>query len=229
MNSKSSRVSLLSTVFVMPAAALVATAVFAACGGDPPPEPKVPQPVATVTATATAEPVATAAPVATSEPPAIRTAQSTEEAKILSFARGADTGKVDKVGMADGSLKPDGQKDASFAIKLTGPVDAFFIAPVDKTGEPTGDFQADTLVGKETMPNELAKHMHGGKTLGIAVYEGDKLLNGADGSLRGKIGAGEHTLTLYIVNAPSIKPGKAVRVYAQMPDGTLVASTPLAK
>lgn len=220
---RTTRISALATLLVLPALA------FVACGGDPPPEPKVPVPVATVTATA--EPVATAAPVATTTDPtpAIRTQQAVEEAKILAFARGADTGKVDKVGMADGSLKPDGQKDASFTLKLTGPVDALFLTGVDKTGEPMGEFQADTLVGNETMPNELAKHMKGGKTLGMAVFEGDKMLNAPDGSIRGKLTAGEHSVTLYIANVAGIKPGKSVRVYAQMPDGTVVASTPLAK
>lgn len=220
---QTTRASVLAALLALPAVA------FVACGGDPPPEPKAP--VVVPTATATAEPVATAAPVATAtEPtPAIRTQQAVEEAKILAFARGADSGKVDKVGMADGALKADGQKDLSFALRLTGPIDALFITGVDKSGEPAGEAQADTLVGTETMPNELAKYMKGGKTFGIAVYEADKMLNSPDGSIRGKLAAGEHTLTLYVSNVAGLKPGKGVRVYAQMPDGTVVASMPLAK
>lgn len=216
------------------ASALVVSPVFAmfvACGGEKTPEPKTPEPVATASAepsVATTAPASTGtapAPVAT-VPPATPPAA---EAKILAFERSKESGKVDKVGKADGALKPDGEKDAVFTLKVSGPIDALFLASVDKKGDSLGEFQADSLVGSQVQPNELAVAKAGKLTLGLAAFEGDKLLNAADGSLTGAIGAGEHTLTVYVANVPNLKPGKALRVWAQMPDHTVVAGPTLTK
>jgi hypothetical protein len=205
--------------------------MFVACGGEKTPEPKTPEPVVTSTSTAEA-PVASTAPAASTAAPVATIAPATPppaEAKILSFERSKETGKVDQVGKADGALKPDGEKDAVFTLKLTGPVDAIFIASVDKKGDSLGEFQADSLVGSQIQPNELAVAKAGKLTLGIAAFEGEKLLNAADGSLTGAVGAGEHTLTLYVANVANVKPGKAIRVWVQMPDHTVVAGPTVTK
>jgi hypothetical protein len=215
------------------ASALVVCPVFAmfvACGGEKPPEPKSPEPVATASAeptmASTAPAAGTAPEPAASIPPAVAPAA---EAKILSFERSKESGKIDKVGKADGALKPDGEKDAVFTLKVSGPIDAIFVASVDKKGDSLGEFQADSLVGSQVQPNELAVAKAGKLTLGVAAFEGDKLLNAADGSLTGAIGAGEHTLTIYLANVPNVKPGKPLRVWVQMPDHTVVAGPTLTK
>ncbi len=204
-------------------------AMFVGCGGDKAPEPKTPEPTTTASAdpsVASTAPAGTAPATAASIPAAIPPAA---EAKILGFERSKDSGKVDKVGKADGALKPDGEKDAVFTLKVSGPIDAIFVAAVDKNGDSLGEFQADSLIGSQVQPNELAVAKAGKLTLGVAAFEGDKLLNAADGSLNGAIGAGEHTLTIYLANVPNVKPGKALRVWVQMPDHTMVAGPTITK
>jgi hypothetical protein len=142
------------------------------------------------------------------------------------FDKAPDSGKVDRVGSQDGELAPDGSNDLSFVSKATGPISAIFVAAVDASGTPTGEYQADTLVGNTESPKEL-----GGKpgmvTRGLAVFEGDKVLNGTDGSLTA-IGAGSHTLTLYSAPSDALKPGSKLRVYVMRADGTLVGGAMVA-
>lgn len=203
---------------------------LAACGGEAKPEAKAPETASTaVEAPKPAEtaPVATAAPT-TEAPTAMPPRQeSTEEAKVLMFERAKDFGKLDKVGKEDGKLAPDGSKDAVFNLKVSGAVDAIFVAVVDKNGDSAGTFQADTLTGTQTQPNELAVAKAGKLTMGLGVFEGDKPLNKPDGSISGALVKGERTLTLHAEGASLLKAGKMVRVWVQMPDHTVVAGPSL--
>jgi hypothetical protein len=202
------------------------------CGGDKPansPQPEVtanatttPEPTTPATAAVTAAPSATA--VASAPPPR---EEHPPETKILAWERSKDSLKVDKIGAKDGDFKPDGKKDVIFTLKVSGAVDAIYIASVDKNGDAAGVFQSDSLTGSDTQPNEFAGSRHGKTTEGVAVFEGDKLLNDASGSLKGKIGAGEHTLTLAIANNPKMK--LPIRLWVQMPDHTMVAGPVISK
>ena len=125
------------------------------------------------------------------------------------------------MGAADGSLVPDGTNDVSFVSEVEGPIGAVFLVSVDANGAPTGQYQADTLVGATESPKELGAKPGSG-TSGLGVVEGDKLLNAADGSL-GVIGPGKHHFVLYVAPSDGLKPGTLVRVYVQRPDNALLA------
>jgi hypothetical protein len=203
--------------------------------GDPP-APKAPSdapPVADATAAAlpSATVVQTAAPAMStavpSEQPAPR--QKLEETAISSFERSTESLKIDKVGVADGALTPDGQKDVVLTLKLTGPFESIYVASVDaKTGATTGEFQADTLTGTVIQPNEFAAMRSGARTVGLGVFEADKLLNNPDGSLP-PVAGGAHTLTLVLANSASLKVGKPIAVFVQTPDHQVVKGPVLLK
>jgi hypothetical protein len=206
--------------------------LLAACGGDKT-EAKAPEATMATATPAIAEvaPPATTASIAPPveapvAPPPART-DSVAEAKVVLFERSKDSGKLDKIGVADGDLKPDGKKDLVFNLKVQGPVDAIFLATVDKKGDSAGTFQADSLTGTDTQPNELAVAKAGKLTEGLAVFKGDVLLNAANGSLAGKIPAGEHALTVHIATSAAIK--VPLRIWLQMPDHTMVAGPILSK
>lgn len=133
-----------------------------------------------------------------------------------------DNRKVDKIGKEDGAMKPDGQPDAVITADVQGPAKALFIASVTGKGEPTGDYQADTLVGAEEPPVELSLAGANGKeTSGLVAFENGKPLNAADGSLR-DLGAGPHKLALHFMDHKSLKDG--IRLWMQRPDGSLATS-----
>jgi hypothetical protein len=139
---------------------------------------------------------------------------------VISYS--PDSRKVDKVGSGDGASSPDGQKDVVVVADIAGPAKALYVASVTGKGEPTGDYQADTLVGAEEPPVELSlAGPHGKATAGLFVYENDKLLNAADGSLR-DLAAGPHKLTLHFADHASLKDG--IRLWVQRPDGSLATS-----
>ena len=195
-------------------ASLVSLSLLALVGcGDPPPavSPEAPP------APAASAPAETPAPVASAAvdagPPALK-------GSFGSFGRAANSGKVDKVGEKDGVFKADGVKDLVFEGEFEGPAAAFFIASVDSTGAPNGDFDADTLTGTQSFPTELSRALNaGGYTAGIGIYEGDKLLNGPDGAIA-PLADGKHKLTFYV--SAKTAPKDAVRVYAMLTDKTVV-------
>ncbi len=199
-----------------------------ACGGDKP-QVKPPEPMTT----ASAEPTATAP--ASSGSAAASASSAPEPAKppamkgtIASFTRAATSGKTDKVGEKDGNFKPDGVKDAVFDVEYSGEATSFFLMTADGTGALTSEFDADTIVGDGKIPAELAPIFSAGKnTAGLAVYEGDKLLNGKDGGLAAPLPAGTHKLTLHV--SSKTFPKSALVVYALLPDGNLVKSAVLGK
>jgi len=142
------------------------------------------------------------------------------------FDKSPDSGKVDRIGSQDGELAPDGTNDLAFVTKATGPIAAIFVATVDASGTPTGEYQADTLVGNVESPKELGAKP-GMVTRGLAVFEGDKLLNAPDGSLNA-IAAGPHTFTLYSAPSDKLAAGTKLRVYIQRPDKSLVGGAMVA-
>jgi hypothetical protein len=144
----------------------------------------------------------------------------------MTLAWSPDNRKVDKIGQADGAIKPDGQMDVVVVADVQGPAKALYVAAVTAKGEPTGDYQADTLVGSEEQPVELSLAGANGKeTSGLVAFESGKQLSAADGSLR-DLSAGPHKLTLHMVDNKSIKDG--IRLWLQRPDGSL-ASSPVLK
>src|SRR5581483_12187910 len=103
----------------------------------------------------------------------------------MAIAWSPDNRKVDKIGKDDGAMKGDGQPDVVVTADVQGPAKALFVASVTAKGEPTGDYQADTLVGAEEPPIELSLAGANGKeTSGLVAFENGKQLNAADGSLR---------------------------------------------
>jgi hypothetical protein len=139
----------------------------------------------------------------------------------ISLEKSPDSGNVDRVGTNDGALAPDGTNDLAFVARTDGPVSALFLVAVDAEGKPAGTFQADTLVGAAESPAELGAKPGNG-TAGLGVFEDGKLLNGPDGNLQA-VGAGTHSLTLYLAPSPLLTTGTRLRVYVQRPDKTLLA------
>ncbi|CAN5925405.1 hypothetical protein BH11MYX4_BH11MYX4_11390 [soil metagenome] len=175
---------------------LAAAAVVVACGGE----------------------AATGTPAVTPAPTTTMTSGTLE--------RSPDSGQVDRVGADDGALHPDGVKDLSFVAQIDGPIAAVFLVSVDDQGKPTGQYQADTLVGDQPGPGELGGRP-GGTTSGIGVVEGGKLLNAKDGSLA-PLAAGPHRLTLYVAESATLRAGTKLRVFFQRPDRSLAAGGTLA-
>jgi len=183
------------------------------CNGDKPPAQPDPVSSASVTPSASAsaapEPSASAAPA----PP---------KGKINAFARASTSGTVDKVGAKDGNFKPDGAKDVVFDLDYEGAATAIFVMTSDKDGALTSELDADTIVGEQAIPKEIAGVLSAGKnTYGLAVYEGDKLMNGKDGSLT-PLAEGKHKLALHL--SPKEFPKSAVVAFVLLPDGGLVKS-----
>jgi hypothetical protein len=186
------------------------------CGGEVPPVETPPLPSASA---APAIPSASEAPVASAAPSAVPTTAPTvslpppPKGTVVSFALSAQSGKVDKIGGKDGNFKPDGVKDTVFDLEYEGMAKAIFVMTTDAEGQLTSEFDADTRVGDEAIPKDLAGIMNLGKnTAGLGVFENGKLVNAKDGGL-GKDGLadGKHKLTLHV----SVKdfPKSAVRVF----------------
>lgn len=139
----------------------------------------------------------------------------------LSLSWSADSRKVDKIGKDDGAARPDGQKDVVVVAEVEGPASALVVASVTAKGEPTGDWQADTLVGDTALPIELSLAGPSGKaTMGLFAYENDKLINAPDGSL--KLGPGPHKLTINMADHAAIKDG--IRLFVLRADGSIAKS-----
>lgn len=205
-----------------------------ACGGDDLAPPKVPTPPTSAVPSAAASSVPSAAPsaIASAAPSATPSASAAPTTPPMSatfhaFTRAATSGKVDKVGQKDGAFKADGVKDQVFDLDIEGPgVSAIFVMTCDKEGTLTSEFDADTLVGGQRIPADIAGILNQGRnTAGLAVYEGDKLLNRPDGGVT--LGDGRHKLVLNI--SAKEYPTGPVRVFALLPDGTLAKGPVLAK
>jgi hypothetical protein len=149
-------------------------------------------------ASAAAAPSASAAPPPSASAPPAPPAPPPAKGKFLSGALGAKSGQVDKVGTKDGAFTPDGVKDTVFEVELDGAAQAFAVMSVDEKGEANGAFSADTYVGSQPVPPEVSSVLKQGKaTAGVAVYEGDKVVNKKDGSVA-PLSAGTHKLVIYV-------------------------------
>lgn len=210
-------------------------AAIAACGGDEKKGPETPSSGAP-TSTASSMPSASAAtssatptPSASASAPAASASAPPPPApkgKFNSFAVNAQSGKVDKVGNKDGAFKGDGVKDLVFDVELEGPANAILLVSTDGSGQPNGEFNADTFVGDQQLPSELAANLNQGKfTAGLAVYEGDKLLNAKDGGLP-MLSDGKHKLTLYISSKDA--PKGSYKALATFDNKSMTASSPAA-
>lgn len=138
--------------------------------------------------------------------------------KVVSFTVSNENLNVDKVGLRDGFMKPDGNRDLAFTASIDGPFEALFIVSTNAKGDPGYGLRADTLIGSEDIPTELGGVIDTGKmTVGIGVVEGGKFINAESGSAHG--GTGIHNLTLYVPNTATLQPGSFVRLYVRAPGG----------
>lgn len=140
---------------------------------------------------------------------------------VAAFSVSNENLNVDKVGLRDGFMRPDGNRDLAFSATINGPYEALFVVSTNAKGEPGYGLRADTLTGSDEIPPELGGVIDTGKmTVGIGVVEGGKFINGESGSAHG--GPGLHVLTLYIPNTATLQAGSHVRIYVKTPDGVLL-------
>jgi hypothetical protein len=141
--------------------------------------------------------------------------------RVVAFAVSNENLNVDKVGLRDGFMRPDGNRDLAFTATIEGPFEALFLVSTNAKGDPGYGLRADTLTGTEEIPVELGGVIDTGKmTVGIGVVEGGKFINGESGSAHG--GPGMHSLAFYVPNTATLQPGSFVRLYVRAPGGTLV-------
>lgn len=172
--------------------------------------------------------VAFAAPACGSPPaaqPATATAGKpapTTTARVTAFDVSNESLNVDKVGMRDGAIVPDGNRDLVFTATVEGPIDALFLVNASDKGEPLQGFRADTVIGHEELPPELGSVVDIGRlTVWIAVVENGKFVNTEAGTL-GFLQAGTHHLKLYVPNTGLLRSGTHLRLFARSPGGGLV-------
>lgn len=140
-----------------------------------------------------------------------------QPAAITQFAKRDDSLKVDKIGPANGQLKPDGKNDAAFDVTLRGPVVALLIDAADES-----QWQWDTYTGTSDVPVAMKAFAPGGAMTGeIGVFENDKALNNADGSCQIK-DAAEHHLVVYVADTGAFTPGAKFKILAETPDHKVI-------
>jgi len=151
-----------------------------------------------------------------------KSAPSSVPTRILAFSVSNENLNVDKVGLRDGLMKPDGNRDLAFTATVEGPFEAVFIVSTNAKGEPGYGLRADTLTGNEDIPLELGGVIDTGKmTVGVGVVENGKFINGESGSANA--GPGTHALTMYVPNTATLNAGSNVRMYLRVPGGALLA------
>lgn len=142
--------------------------------------------------------------------------------KVTAFDVSTESLNVDKVGMRDGSIVPDGNRDLVFTATVEGPIDALYLVNCSDKGEPLQGFRADTIVGHEELPPELGSVVDVGRlTVWIAAVENGKFVNNEGGTL-GMLSAGMHSLKLYVPNTGTLRSGTHLRLFARAPGGGLV-------
>ena len=72
--------------------------------------------------------------------------------------------------------------DLAFALSTDGPIKAILLVAVDGTGRSSGRYQADTLIGDQEVPKEVAIRW-GANTAGLGVAERGALVNTPDGAI----------------------------------------------
>ena len=147
------------------------------------------------------------------------------DTKVVSFAVSNENLNVDKVGMRDGALKPDGNRDHAFTATIDGPFDALFIVEVNQKGEPIYGYRADTLVGTTDLPQELGGVIDtGSMTVGMGIVENGRFVNDENGGVT--LVKGLHNITLYAPNTAHLQAGDFVRLYVRGSNGGLAKSAP---
>lgn len=147
-------------------------------------------------------------------------------AQIQAFSLAPESLHVDKIGMRDGSFRPDGSLDIVFTAKISGPARALYISTANEKCEPIGVFRLSTSVGDEPAPPELGGALELGRMSGgIAVEENGKFVNADNGALT--LSPGPHDLKLYVSNLGTLRDGSIVCVYAIGGDGSVAKSPPL--
>lgn len=143
--------------------------------------------------------------------------------KVTAFAVHPENLNVDKIGMKEGAINPDGNRDLVFTSTVEGPADAIYIVTTDEKGSPVHGFRADTIGGAEELPKELAAAGQvdiGRLTVWIATVENNHFVNDDGGRL--KLAPGPHVLKLYVPNTNTLRPGSHLRLYARAPGGAIV-------
>ncbi len=142
-------------------------------------------------------------------------------ASITSFAVAPSNLSVDVIGMREGAVVPDGNRDLAFTATLRGPIDALFLIACTERGEPLHHFRADTISGHEEWPEELGSIIEVGRlTEWIALVENGKFVNQRNGRI--SIDDAPHTLELYVPNSGMLRGGTHLRLYARLPSGKLI-------
>ncbi len=141
--------------------------------------------------------------------------------EIRHFEKNKDFLRVDRVGEKDGAFTPDGVLDHVYDLELDGPATAIFLTSTDARGESNGEFTADTLVGTDMAPPEVASMAGMGKhTAGIAVFEGGARRNADDGRLL-PLKPGRHGLELHVSSKDLPRSG-SMRVFVRFSDDSVV-------
>lgn len=192
----------------------------AACGGGEATPAKTPE-------STNAGPVATPEPAASNAgQPQVDSGAPPLQGTFVSAVRAANSSKEDKIGEKDGNFKPDGVKDLVFDVEFKGPAAAFIVASVDAEGTPTGEWDADSLAGKEIFPGEIL-HARDERDVngGIVLYEDGKILNKPDGGIT-PFGDESHKLQMRI----SVKKANKgpVRIFAMLTDRSIVTGPVIA-
>jgi hypothetical protein len=144
--------------------------------------------------------------------------------KVTALAVHQENLNVDKIGMRDGSISPDGNRDHVFTATVEGPADALYLVTVDERNEPIHGFRADTVSGHTELPTELAAAGQvdvGRFTVWMALVENGKFINRENGAL-GDLTAGPHQLKMYVPNTGTLRAGHHLRLYARAPGGAIV-------
>jgi hypothetical protein len=135
-----------------------------------------------------------------------------------------DSMKADKVKDEGGPIASDGHNDGAMTLTVDGPISGIVLLTVDASGHPEGGQQWDTYIDDQKVPPSInPPFATGGPTWQLGVFEGGKLMNAADGSLR-PIAAGKHTLTLYAADSGNFTKTQHLAIYVERPDHSVVRS-----
>ena len=157
----------------------------------------------------------------TCEPESQRCVESGAASVILASAVASDSQTVDRVTSADGTIRTDNRNDAAFDITVAGPLTSLSLIVTDAEGKAKSNQIWDTSVGDTAVPGQDigVTFRRGGQTWQVGVFENDRLLNRADGSLPAL--EGTRHLRLYAANSGFFTAGVYFRWVLQRPDGML--------
>jgi hypothetical protein len=135
-----------------------------------------------------------------------------------------DSIKADKVKDEGGPIGTDGHPDGAITLIVDGPVLGIVLLTVDKDGKPEGGQQWDTYIGDQKVPPSIKAPFETGEpTWQLGVFEGGKLQNAGDGSLK-PLPDGKHTLSLYAADSGNFDKSHHLAVFVERPDHSVVRS-----